>query len=153
VVKGENPMPLFEWNEIYSTGLSNIDTQHQKLFSLINELHDAMKKGKANDVIDKVLKELLEYVFFHFNDEEDLFAKYQYPDFHSHRTEHDALTKKLVEMREKFKAGNTFITSELITFLKSWLTIHILQSDMKFAKYLNTIGNTKNRSGVQLDAG
>ena len=146
-------MPVFEWNTIYNTGIIHIDAQHQKLVALINNLHEEMKKGSGNKILDLVLKELLEYVFYHFNAEEEMFAKYSYPEFHLHRAEHDALTKKLLELREKFKAGNTFITSELITFLKSWLTIHILQSDMKFSKYLSTIKISQNEAGAQYEAG
>ena len=146
-------MPLFEWNEIYGTGIGRIDEQHQRLFALVNNVHQAMKEGKGKEILDATLKELLEYVFYHFNEEEELMQKYSFSDFHIHRTEHDNLTKNLLELRGKFKDGNTFITSELISFLKSWLTIHILQSDMKFSKYMKTIQVQQNQMGVNKNAG
>ncbi|NJM14282.1 MAG: hypothetical protein HC896_01855 [Bacteroidales bacterium] len=40
-------MSLITWNEKYSVGIKEIDNQHVNLVNIINELHDAMLKGKG----------------------------------------------------------------------------------------------------------
>jgi len=146
-------MILFKWNNRYNTGLMILDEQNQKLFELINNLDSCINTKIQTDIIDLRLKELLEYIFHHFNIEEEMYAKSDYPDYRLHRAEHDSLIKKLLELRGKFKAGNTTIVSELSTFLKSWLIIHILQSDMKFAKYIKSKNNSQYQIGIQYKAG
>ena len=142
-------MTQFKWNDRYRTGLILIDEQHQKLFELINNLNLAIYAENGKELLDNVLKELLEYVFHHFKVEEEFLSKNKYPDFRLHRTEHDSLTKNLLELRGKYKTGNRSIASELSNFLKSWLIIHILQSDMKFAKYVKVINKSHNQIGIQ----
>jgi hemerythrin len=146
-------MAVFEWNDFYGIGIKLIDEQHKQLFNLVNSLHQATKIEKGKELLDSKLKELLEYVFYHFNNEEEIMLRFCYPDFRTHRAEHDSLTKNLLELRSKYNEGKIFIVVELINFFKSWLTIHILQSDMKSAKYIRTIEIFRNLPGVQNDAG
>ena len=40
-------MALLTWTTEYSVAVEAIDKQHQKLFAMLNELHDAMKSGKG----------------------------------------------------------------------------------------------------------
>jgi len=138
-------MTQFKWNDRYKTGLILIDEQHQTLFEFINSLNVTINSEKGKYFLDGVLKELLEFVFHHFNIEEGLITKYKYPDFRLHRAEHDSLTKNLLELRGKYKTGNVFIASEISNFLKSWLIIHILQSDMKFAKFVKMINKSQDQ--------
>ena len=63
-------MPLIEWNDTYSVGIKIIDEQHKKFFSIINTLFDAMKEGKGDELVETVLKELQDYVIYHFQSED-----------------------------------------------------------------------------------
>ena len=54
-------MALFEWKEDYSVSVKQFDGDHQKLFSLVNELNDAMAQGQGRLVIGSVLQQLLQY--------------------------------------------------------------------------------------------
>ncbi len=146
-------MALFDWNKIYCTDVAIIDEHHMYLFELINSMHRAAKERNGNEKLDNLFKELLENIFFHFKKEEELMSKCRYPEFQLHRLEHDNLTRNLLEFRGKFKDGNTFASAEVAKFLKSWLTIHILQTDMKFAKHFKTVQHLQNQTGVQKNAG
>jgi len=133
-------MSLLTWNEKYSVSVKELDNQHQKLFALVNELYDAMKVGKGNEVLGKILGELTEYTLYHFRNEENMFQKYNYPAQIAHKQEHDALTKKVAELKTKFAQGNSFITTEVMNFLKDWLNHHIMQEDKKYGPFLNQKG-------------
>ena len=133
-------MPLFTWTENMSVGVARIDQEHQKLIELINLLHSEMAAGKSNEVMGKVLGDLIAYTKGHFAMEEGLFRTYAYPQATEHKKEHDALTKKVVDLQGEFKAGKTFIGTPTLAFLRDWLTQHILKQDMSYKLFFASKG-------------
>ena len=77
-------MSLIEWNDAFSVGIKKLDDHHKKFFSIINTLHDAMKNGEEEKILFMVLKELQQYVQYHFKAEETLMKMHAYPDYTSH---------------------------------------------------------------------
>jgi len=63
-------MALMSWNKSYSVGVQTIDSQHNVLFDIINELHGAMMKGQAHSLTGSLLRKLLDYTNTHFSAEE-----------------------------------------------------------------------------------
>jgi len=52
-------MALVTWDQSYSVSVRRMDEQHQKLFALINALHDAMRQGKGQAAVqDTVVNSL-----------------------------------------------------------------------------------------------
>lgn len=58
-------MPLIEWNDSFSVNVSEIDFQHKRPVSMINELNDAMAKGKGKDTIGNIIDGLVSYATTH----------------------------------------------------------------------------------------
>jgi len=133
-------MALMTWSDNLSVNIKEIDEQHKKLVGMVNDLHDAMKQGKGNDVTGMVLSGLIQYVATHFAAEEKLMKAHAYPEYLKHKTEHDALTKQAVDLQDQFHGGKPVLTVELMSFLKNWLTNHILGTDKKYSPYLNGKG-------------
>lgn len=134
-------MALINWNDTYSVGIADMDKQHQKLIGLINSFHDAMKEGRAQNVIGKVLEDLKIYTEFHFNDEEKLMKKYAYPGYDGQKNEHNSFVTKLNEFIQHYGEGQlTAVSLDVSQFLKDWLLNHISRSDKKYGKYLNSKG-------------
>lgn len=129
-------MPLMTWDEKYSAGIDEFDAHHKKLFSLINTLHDGILAGKGKEVLGQVLSELVNYTVYHFRAEEGAFQKYGYPEQRQHKAEHDDLTKKAVDLQNKFDSGGIVLNTEVMNFLKGWLNNHILTIDMKYGPFL-----------------
>jgi hemerythrin len=48
-----------QWNSSLSVGVDLIDTQHQELFRRIDSFYDAMKAGRGQDEVLKVLDFML----------------------------------------------------------------------------------------------
>jgi len=61
----------------------------------------------------------------------------KYPDYPRHKQEHDRLTAKVVEFQANF-ADRKATTSDVLLFLRDWLTHHIGQTDTKIAAHLKT---------------
>jgi len=59
-----------------------------------------------------------------------------YPDFAAHKAAHEALKKQVLDFQREFEAGETFISVELMTFLKNWLEKHIQGTDMRYSPFL-----------------
>ena len=131
---------LFIWSPSYETGIQEIDAQHKKLVEILNALYDAMGKGQANKVLGKLLDDLVKYTVVHFATEERLFRQYGYPEAAIHKKEHDALTAQAKKLQADFAAGKVSLSLTVGTFLKDWLSHHILQADKKYAPFLAAKG-------------
>ena len=133
-------MSLMSWKESYSVNISQIDQQHKKLVELINALHDAMAMGKAKEMLDKILNDLVSYCAGHFKLEEQLMAANDYPDFQEHKEKHDKMTAKVLSLKKEVAAGKKMISIEVMKFLEQWLDKHILGTDRQYAPFLNAKG-------------
>jgi hemerythrin len=133
-------MALITWTDALSVSIKEIDTQHQRLFDLMNKLHEAMKIGKGNDVLGGILGDLVKYTVVHFSNEETYLKKYDYPEYVQHKKIHDDLTRKAKALKASFDQGKQTISIEVLSFLKDWLSGHILGSDKKYGPLLNSKG-------------
>jgi len=130
-------MSLIKWKEEYSVKVPEIDEQHKKLISLINQLADAMSVGKGRDVLNGVLAELMSYTEYHFEAEEKLFREHGYPEHERHSQAHDELTAKTRELKAAFDRGETKLSVDVMLFLSAWLNRHILDEDKQYQPYLS----------------
>ena len=131
---------LFPWSEDYSVNIGIIDTQHKNLVNIINELHVAMITGKAKQDLGIILGNLVKYTQVHFKTEENLMESRRYPDYASHKVQHEQLTKTVLDFEGKFQRNELGLTIDVMDFLKAWLGKHILGSDKKYTAFLNSKG-------------
>jgi hemerythrin len=134
-------MSLLTWNPQMSVGVRQLDDDHKKLIAMINELHAGMLAGHSADVVGGVLRRLVNYTVEHFNREEALFAKTNYPGAVAHKREHENLKKQVAAEIEKFQSGaNAGLGMEMLNFLRDWLKHHIQESDKSYGPHLNEHG-------------
>ncbi len=130
-------MFVFPWQDKYSVGVDSIDEQHKQLLELLNELASAMAEGKGKTVLEPVLKKLIGYTIFHFNEEEKYFERIEYLDAEMHREEHIKLIEEVSRFKNDFDAGKIGLTVSLMKFLKEWLIDHIAGTDKELGILLN----------------
>jgi len=133
-------MPLLRWTQDLSVKIAELDDQHKELMNLANLLYDSMKEGKGKDVLGKILNNLADYAVYHFETEERLFRKYDYPEYLNHKKEHDDLIKEVVKLARDYEKGEFIINTNLINLLEWWLDNHIIHSDKKYSSFLNAKG-------------
>ena len=126
-------MTYFAWNDDLKVGNTFIDNDHQKLIVLVNQLHDAMAQGHGKEVLGKTLSELIKYTQEHFKREEDHMRQIAYPGYGAHKQEHDKLIKEVVDLQDKFNAGNGMLSVQVSSFLRGWLVNHIMKVDKDLA--------------------
>jgi len=128
-------MALIKWDNNFRVNVPLIDYQHKHLIAMINELNDALQIGKGNDVSGKIVRNLVTYTKTHFKTEEDLFAKFRYPDSARHKMEHDAFIKKVEVFSDELEKGKLSLSMDIISFLSDWLSHHILGTDRKYIQF------------------
>jgi methyl-accepting chemotaxis protein len=130
-------MSLMAWNDSFATEVGDVDIHHKKLIDLINEIYRGIMLEKGKEVIDNTLNELVDFTVMHFGYEESLFDKYGYEDSKSHKEKHKALLAQVGDYVGRYKGGEN-ISHELLSFLKNWLTKHIMGVDQKYASFLKS---------------
>jgi len=133
-------MAFVEWTEENSVGLSLFDTQHKQLFKYLNEMFDAMKLGKGNDVLTSTLTNLGNYTITHFAAEENLMTKHKYPGMTAHIKEHTKFVEKVEALIADHKAGKPVLSIEITQFVKNWIINHINVSDKAYTEFFYSKG-------------
>jgi hemerythrin-like metal-binding protein len=133
-------MALFEWTTEHSVSVLRFDNDHKKLFSLINELNDAMSERRGRFVVVRVLQELADYARWHFDGEESAMHRAKFAGVEEHIAEHREFAAKVELLYAQ--CGDSYSTApiEVLYFLRDWLLHHILVIDRQYAAPLNSAG-------------
>lgn len=133
-------MALIKWENRYSVKIAKFDEQHQQLVGMINQLYEAMKVGKGQLELGKILEDLVDYTRKHFASEEALMLKHGYPNYTQHKTSHDRLTQQVIEFKNQYHEGKIGLSIQMMNFLKEWLVNHILDEDKDYSNFFQAKG-------------
>lgn len=137
--KGEHFPPAsilrLGWNESFTFGIPELDTEHRRLFDLANAVIHAIEHDEARDAILQRLRLLIAELNTHCRNEENDMAAACYPG----REEHIAAHKHLLEQAERMIAGwqsEQAGLGELVTFMaRNVIARHIMTADRAYAMY------------------
>jgi hemerythrin len=135
--------PLFIWNDTYSVKVSLCDAQHQKLFAIMNDLADAMRVGKGSAVVRRTVGELLQYTRTHFQQEEALLRKANFPQLGPHQEMHKRFIADVELLDRQAREGhsaNSANSVAVLNMLRDWLVNHIQKMDKAYSAHLNAAG-------------
>lgn len=131
-------MPFIEWTQKLSVSVPEMDDQHRRLFALTNDLHDAMRAGQGRAKLANALDQLTNYTMQHFAAEEQMLKRASYPQLGDHMVEHRRLMQQVEDLRRKLADGDPVLTMEVMDFLRRWLNDHILGTDFKYGKFVQS---------------
>lgn len=124
---------VVDWADEHALGLDELDAQHRLLFDLINDLwHHLVRRSARNDVL-ATLTALERYALSHFSTEETFMRVTCYPHLEAHMAEHAAFVERVTREKAAVMAGHA-LSFDLLTFLRDWLSEHILRADKDFAR-------------------
>ncbi len=130
---------FIQWTDAMSLREPLLDDDHRQLIALINQLTSAEKVGNRRN-IEFVLDELVDYTIDHFNREELFLQDNGYPlgEMAAHKLMHAEFTKAIQDIRWQYQNGfRSGINQELLRYMRTWLSKHILVEDVKFASALS----------------
>ncbi|MCF6283486.1 MAG: bacteriohemerythrin [Candidatus Polarisedimenticolaceae bacterium] len=131
---------FIDWSDELSVGIEEIDEQHKVLLNLINQMHVAIHNRHGSEAVQSTLSELIEYTRIHFAVEESLMRILNYSGYAEHQVQHQELLEHVLDLQKKVASGKTAICFELMHFLKTWLTRHILEEDMMYSGFFLAAG-------------
>lgn len=129
-------MPFVEWDTSFNTGIAEFDEHHHYLVDLLNKTYDDYIFGAPDEAFADVLTGLVEYAGYHFAAENAWMREHSYPKEAEHTQEHDSFIQKITQFEQDFQNGNSSISLDVLTFLKTWLKHHILESDADYSRFI-----------------
>ena len=138
----ETPEPIqsqlvrLMWKDEYKSGNLHIDSQHRHLFTLSNEILNAIITGQTDDNVFILANNLLNHTKNHFFDEEKFIGASDFPEFQRHCKIHRQLVKKMSQTITKFKNDKVHV-GKLFSFLVNEVILdHMILEDRKFFSFL-----------------
>ena len=129
---------FFEWDpEKLSVGVPAMDGQHQRLIGMINQIYALSERSASPSSAVHAFDSLMNYALMHFQQEETLMQRENFPGFKVHRLVHEDLVKKLKAHREALVREDGVVSPALLSFLKVWLTGHIMGADMPYGNFIH----------------
>ncbi|GGA81469.1 GGDEF domain-containing protein [Neiella marina] len=135
-------MKSFQWSSNFVTGIDSVDSQHQELIALVNQLGDLLSAADNSQAeLMPVLEQLKNYTAYHFSDEEDLMAKWQIDSRHlqPHIQAHQRFLFEIDTLQQDLASNGSGNARYLMEFLVHWLAYHILGQDQNMALQLDQI--------------
>ncbi len=129
-------MSLIEWSEEYSVGIEEIDNQHQKWISIVNELHDSIMEARGISSLKELIREMEEYTDFHFSAEEEMLQKADWPELDRHKRIHFGFKQQITQLKRDIYSGELVLRSQVMSVIKNWLVDHILKEDQEYSVFI-----------------
>ena len=140
---GEEPksnLVQLAWNDSFRCGNERIDSQHQALIHISNELLEAVLSARPATEISAIIARLLDEARQHFRDEEAILEEMGFPGMAQHVEEHAKLLARGLELSEEFKASRLTI-GDVFQFLACEVVMrHMLEADKEYFPFFAKAG-------------
>lgn len=123
------------WDDSYAINIEGIDTQHKKLFELVNRLYDLDDSTSTKEDLRLILYEFNDYMKVHFSDEEAYMLKIAYPSLDEHKKLHEDIIETFTKVI-KAPASLSLMKVKIRMIAKRALIDHILHEDSKIKLFL-----------------
>jgi hemerythrin len=129
------------WKDDYNSEIPIIDEQHRGIVSTINTLYYFIQEGKGADALKPSLQALEYYVTTHFQTEEELLRKTDFPELESHLQLHNDMKQNKDRIAKEVAENDDPVI--LLKFLKEWISDHLINEDSKYVPYLKALMNSE----------
>lgn len=107
------------------------------MIDIINNLIDLVILEKDRKEFARILSDMTDYCFEHFEKEEDYMKKMNYPHLDLHRKTHNEYKYNVAIYNANLLEVNPPDPQEIILYLKKWWTDHILFLDAQYEIFKN----------------
>lgn len=131
---------LYQWDSRYDLGIEIINREHQKLFSTMNKIIDLTSKESNQEQLVLVIDELIDYSEYHFQSEERILTRHQYPEIKEHQGEHEMFREIVILFKKQFLSGKALLQIDIFNYLANWFAHHVQVTDRKYASFFKDNG-------------
>jgi hemerythrin len=129
------------WNDFLSVGVPEMDDEHRKFISRVNDLNKAIIESEDKATVERMMDVMLMEATHHFSHEQELLARWKYPDTAAHIAKHAELTAQFERVTKEFAETDlSFIWALKGLHVKQLLLEHLLKEDMKYRDFLRARG-------------
>ena len=126
---------LIQWNPSFEIEHDRIDEQHRVFVELICDLSQAAGRNASRDRLQRILRQIHAYAMFHFITEENIMLDVDYPQYESHRGDHQRLLGELVSIMGKHRNGQVPV-QDIAEYAFRWFEEHAKTCDQRLANHL-----------------
>lgn len=132
------------WKPEYATRIELFDEQHKKIVTTYNDFCDKVNdKNYSKEDIVNFINELDSYAKNHFETEEKIMKKENFPQTHEHKKRHKFFNAIYTEVKEnKFLRNDAemLFVINLTEITLEWLESHLTTYDKEFTDFLKERG-------------
>lgn len=133
----EKTFTKIPWEDSYKCGHQLIDSQHKNLLNLASSLYEAALAGSPKETIQSIMIKILNDTEQHFEDEENLLKRINYPDFDEHTHIHSRILTQGRELYSQYINESISVGDIFDFFLTENLTKHLIEVDQKYFSFVN----------------
>ncbi|MBT5933773.1 hemerythrin family protein [Sulfurimonas sp.] len=124
--------------QIPMVAIASMNDTHMEESLIVNKLTGAAT-NKELDLVAQMLRELLAHTQIHFDNEEEIMTKSEFPDMQKHKTEHDRHLKELAHLIKYFDGNRepNAILAYIHGNLVAWSLHHVETLDAEAAEYFS----------------
>lgn len=126
---------FFEWTDKLDVHVDNMNAEHKQIIALMNKMHDEVEKQSPLEEVMKTVADLEAVAKQHFADEEAYLESIHYPGTKQHKEIHTKLLERYAVQKEEFLKSNGQSASQFFSFLKIWLSSHIMGIDSHYGEF------------------
>ena len=128
---------FIDWRQVPRVGIPIIDHEHEKLVAIINHLHrSVLGEGMSKPVVLQILLELFDYTVYHFQTEDRIMKRLDFPGLDEHSRIHENLQDQVLDFASTFFEYEADIRKDLLDLFKDWLVVHIVRSDCQITEFI-----------------
>lgn len=135
----ENNELEIAWQEFLTVGVPEMDAEHRKFIQRVNELNLAVVEARDKAAVRQAIELMLAEAAHHFRHEEELLAKWKYPEAAAHAAKHAELAAQFHQVLKEFdEAEFSFVWAVKGLHVKQLLVAHLLKEDLKYRGFLQS---------------
>ncbi|MDP2417280.1 MAG: bacteriohemerythrin [Hydrogenophaga sp.] len=126
------------WRDEFLVGNTLIDGQHQELLAHINDLAAKVSTGDLVG-IDDVMRFIGQYVTMHFETEEAMMHRLNYPHLAAHVQEHRSFTQRYLRLADDIaqqRHARLYLGFQIQLFLFDWFANHTTRTDRYLTRFI-----------------
>lgn len=123
-----------QWSHLFECGHPTIDSEHQNLLILANELLHVQENRQ--DFTMK-LEALVEEIMCHFKSEEEILLSINYPDLDAHKEVHTEINHMALDLVERVKSGEFQSEEVVIKMIQTCIMGHLMTEDIRFFEFID----------------
>jgi hemerythrin len=125
------------WRGALSVDVPAMDAEHRQFILRVNELNKAILESDDKATVARAMDLMLTEAAHHFSHEEELLARWKYPETAAHVAKHAQLTAEFQRVMTEFAQTDiSFVWAVKGLHVKQLLVEHLLKEDLKYADFL-----------------